>query len=200
METQQEPVLWALGRARYTDLVLTFPLVTEDPETPGQSVWNTNWPKQPVLTLPLFLDNVLSQLGRFLEYEDAHRPGLPKTLNPPAAVNEVEVRRSEPGDGAAPAERLKRRPGAELVFGPPDRVGLYDVTWDDAVQYRFAVDLFDAEESNIQPRDDLQIGEEEVKKAEQAVRRRQELWPWFVLAALGLLFAEWYLYNRRISV
>ena len=65
IESQREPLLWAFGRERFTDLVMTFPLVL------GQrgEVWNTNWPRQPAGTLPLFLDNVILQLGRFQEIE-----------------------------------------------------------------------------------------------------------------------------------
>jgi hypothetical protein len=197
LETQLEPVMWALGRQRYTDLVLTFPLVVEEAGARGP-VWNTNWPKQPAGTLPLFLDNVLTKLGRFKEYEDPHKPGVPKVLEPGAAVNQVAVARADP-NGLAP-EALRREAGKELIYGPPNLVGLYHVSWAEQVRYRFAVNLFDAPESLIEPREALWVGEDQVSQSQEPVKKRQELWPWFVLAALLILLVEWVVYNRRISV
>ena len=49
------PVLFTLGRGSYTDLVMTFPLVSDG----GDLV--TNWPLQP--SFPLFLRNVLYIAG-----------------------------------------------------------------------------------------------------------------------------------------
>jgi hypothetical protein len=195
METQSEPVLWALGRERYTDLVLTFPLVTDDG---GQTVWNTNWPKQPAGTLPMFLDNVITQLGRFQEYEEPHRPGVPKTLVPGIAVSEARVTRVDPPGG--PTVTIKRVPGRELAYSAPEDIGLYEVNWGEPHPYRFVVNLFDANEGNIQPRDDVKIGEEEVNTRREPLRARRQLWPWLALAALGILALEWFLYQRRVSV
>ncbi len=200
IETQQEPILWALGRRRFTDLVMTFPLVMDEG---GRSVWNTNWPKQPAGTLPLFLDNVLTQLGRYKEHEEPHRTGAPKPLeldSGPGAPGEVQVARRDPPGPGAPGERLKHEPGRDLVFGGTHQAGLYEASWGAETPYRFAVNLFDARESNIQPRDDFQVGHERVEKAEQALPSRHQLWPWFALGALAVLLLEWYVYNRRIHV
>jgi hypothetical protein len=197
LETQQEPIMWALGRNRYTDLVLTFPLVIEDPTTKNL-IWNTNWPKQPAGTFPLFMDNVLTRLGRFQEYEESHKPGVAKTLQPGGAVTTVEVVRADPP--GAPVEQLRRELGKEFAFGATNSVGLYQVAWDGRVAYRFAVNLFDPQESQIEPRDELRIGEDQVKQSEEPVKKRQELWPWFILAALAILLLEWWVYNRRISI
>jgi hypothetical protein len=191
METQRDPVLWALGRDRFTDLVQTFPLVI------GASAWNTNWPKQPPGTLPLFLDNILVQLGRYKEYEEPQRPGIVKTLDPGAA-NNVTVLRREPLE-SAPKELL-RQPGRELTYGTLEQVGLYEVSWGQMDPYRFAVNLFDMNESDIQPRDVIQVGDDEVSVSAEPVRQRQELWLWFAAGALAILLLEWYIYRRRIYV
>ncbi len=203
IETQQEPVMWALGRRRFTDLVLTFPLVIDEG---GRSVWNTNWPKQPAGTLPLFLDNVLTQLGRYKEHEEPHRTGMPKVLELDTPVSEVQVTRRDP---AGLSKTLKHEPGRDLVFGETDQAGLYEAAWATGASgaaggedshYRFAVNLFDARESNIQPRDDFQVGQERVEKTDQPLQSRRQLWPWFALGALAVLLLEWYVYNRRIHV
>ncbi len=196
IETQKEPVLWALGRGRYTDLVMTFPLVVE--EQGVKNIWNTNWPRQPAGTFPLFFDNVVLQLGRYKEYEDSTRPGEPKALELEVPVRSVEVRRLDPaGDAAVEIQSI---PGRELAFGDTDYVGLYEASWAAGQTYLFAVNLFDSQESMIEPRRELQIGEEVVSGEEQPMRRRRELWPWFVLAALVVLVIEWIVYQRRIYV
>lgn len=196
IETQKEPVLWSLGRGRYTDLVMTFPLVVE--EQGVKNVWNTNWPRQPAGTFPLFFDNVVLQLGRYKEYEDAVRPGQPKPFELDVPVRSLSVRRVDP-PGGSPME-IQSLPGRDLVFGDTDFVGLYEASWGPDQRFLFAVNLFDLQESMIEPRRELQIGEESVSQEEQPMRRRQELWPWFVLAALVILLIEWFVYQRRIYV
>ena len=64
---------------------MTFPLVV------GQrgEMWNTNWPNQPAGTLPLFLDNLILQLGRFQEIEAPTKPGQNKVLSPGASVTRL---------------------------------------------------------------------------------------------------------------
>jgi hypothetical protein len=196
VETQKDPVIWSLGRNRYTDLILTFPLVVEVGGV--RNIWNTNWPRQPAGTFPLFFDNVIIQLGRFKEYEDSIRPGEPKPLEFGVPVKAVEVQRVDPP--STQVERVVQTPGKDFMFGNTNTVGLYDATWGDNERYRFAVNLFDAQESNIEPRTDLQVGDQKLGTDQEPIRRRQELWPWFVLAALVILMIEWVAYNRRIYV
>jgi hypothetical protein len=196
IETQAVPVLWALGRERYTDLVLTFPLVQE--RGGGQQVWNTNWPKQPPGTLPLFLHNVVTQLGRFQETEEGTRPGQVKNFSPGIAVERAVVRQTEPTSGT-PVE-LKRLAGRDLSWNAPEAVGLYEVEWGDKEPFRFAVNLFDAQESCLDPRPVARLGEDKLTATAEPLRLHRELWPWLAGAAVVLLMVEWMLYLRRVAV
>ena len=95
-------------------------------------------------------------------------------------------------------DRVERGSRADFAYGATDRVGPYKASWDGGVR-RFAVNLLDAEESNIEPRPAVQIGAESVQSS--ATRHQpRELWKWAILAALGLLLLEWYVYNRRVFV
>jgi hypothetical protein len=194
IESQREPLMWAFGRERFTDIILTFPLVL------GQrgDVWNTNWPRQPAGTLPLFLDNLILQQGRFQEIENPTRPGQNKLFSPAASVQEVTVKRVEPA--AATQTKLTRRAGQDLIYGDTDTAGLYEATWGERHPYRFAVNLFDPEESNIAIREAVQIGYETVQAERAPVKTRRELWPWFAGLVLVVLIVEWLLYLRRIRV
>jgi hypothetical protein len=87
---------------------------------------------------------------------------------------------------------------------------VYEVIEQNQVTNRFAVNLFDRQESDVQLRPselpdgssaarDLQIGDS-VISAENRTPARQELWRYLLIAALFILLLEWYIYNRRVYV
>jgi hypothetical protein len=199
IETQTVPVLWVLGRERYSDLVMTFPLIDSRMSASGQtvSVWNTNWPSQPAGTLPLFLHNVVTQLGRFQESEEPSRPGKVKDFSPGRPVERAVIRQREPTVGQ-PLELL-RIAGRDLSWNAPEFVGLYEVEWGEVEPFRFAVNLFDAEESLLDAQATAQLGEERLQVTAEPVRQHQELWPLLVAIALTLVGLEWVLYLRRVA-
>jgi hypothetical protein len=189
IETDRDmAVLLTLNRESFTDLVMTFPLLNEKNEL------LTNWPLQP--SFPLFLRNVLRALGNFSDTagEERVQPGQVKTLKPDAVLDRLTV--VDPGGKEHLLERGKR---ADFNFGGTDQLGVYRVSWPDGTQRSFAVNLLDRDESNIEPRSLIQIGSQKIEAGQERGQPR-ELWPWLVLAALGLLLTEWYLYNRRIYV
>jgi von Willebrand factor type A domain/Aerotolerance regulator N-terminal len=181
-------VLLSLSREPYTDLVLTFPIITATGEP------NTNMMVKG--QFPVFLANVLYVLGnvRDAATEEVVQPGQVKTLRPDVAVTQIQVT-----DPAGKEHTLDRGKRADFSFGATDQLGVYQVAWNGAVQRSFAVNLLDPEESNIEPRPIVQIGDDRVAAGENRGQPR-ELWKAFVLAALGLLVAEWYIYNRRVSI
>lgn len=185
---QSRAILFSLNRQSFTDLVMTFPILNDKGE------WNTNWPLLP--SFPLFLRNVMYGLGNISDgaSEETVQPGQPKPLRPDQAVSQIEVI-----DPAGKAHPLTRGTRADFIFGETDRVGAYKVAWDGTWQRSFAVNMLDSEESNIEPRTAVRIGAERVAGGKERTQPR-ELWKWLVLVALGLLLAEWYIYNRRVYV
>jgi len=185
---QNNSLLVSLSRQSFTDLVMTFPIINE------KSEWNTNWPLLP--SFPLFLRNVLYAMGNISDgaSEETVQPGQVKTIRPDVAVAEITVT-----DPAGNSQVLTRGTRAEFSYGETNKVGVYYVSWNGASQRSFAVNLLDADESNIEPRSSVHIGAENVVSGKQR-NQPHELWKWLVLAALGLLLAEWYIYNRRVYV
>jgi hypothetical protein len=147
-------------------------------------------------SFPLFLRNVLYALGNISDgtEEELLQPGQVKTLRPDVSVSDVEIT-----DPEGKVQKLNRGSRAEFSYGATNRVGVYRVAWDGQWQRSFAVNLLDADESTIEPRTAVHIGAEQVV-GDQERRQPRELWKWLVLLALGLLLAEWYIYNRRVYV
>jgi hypothetical protein len=86
------------------------------------------------------------------------------------------------------------------VFTQTDALGVYQVREDESSQVRqqFAVNLFDGRESDLTPAEKLNLGYEEVAATRDLLPQRRELWRWLVLAALGVVLLEWYVYHRRV--
>jgi hypothetical protein len=185
LETDRETaVLFALARRSFTDLVMTFPLVN------GRGEWTTTWNLK--LSFPVFLRNVLYTLGNIRDAaaEENVSPGEVVPLRPGARVQQVRVVRQ---DGSQLV--LHRSGPAEFLYKDTDLPGAYRATWEGGGR-TFGVNLLDADESNIQPRDEVRIGAQEVK-AEAPRGQTHETWKWIALAALGVVFLEWFFYHRR---
>ncbi len=188
LESQDSVFLFTLSRQAYTDLVLTFPLITDKGE------YNTTWWRLP--SFPLFMQNVLMTLGNVRDEtsEDPIKPGMVKALRPDVAVKEIHVT-----DADGKVHSLNRGTRAEFSFGDTHKVGVYRVAWDGEWKSTFAVNLLDPEESNLEPRPEVKIGAKSVAAGGERGQPR-ELWKWLAFAALGLLLGEWYIYNRRVYV
>jgi len=179
-------LLLALARQSYTDLVMTFPLINE------QGEWMTTWNLK--LSFPVFLRNVMYALGNVSDTaaEETIQPGDLKTLRPDAVVDKMEV--------FAPANpkpvELKKSPQGDFGFKETEKVGVYRVQWDGG-EGSFAVNLLDPEESNLQPRDEITIGNTKLS-AGRTAGQVHDTWKWGAAGALALLLLEWALYYRRI--
>jgi hypothetical protein len=184
-------LLVALSRQSFTDLVLTFPILTDRGE------WNTTWPLQ--ASFPLFLRNILYTLGNLNEAaaEENVQPGQVKTIRPDVAVRRVEV--TGPDSQRHTLTRDERDPRTDFPFGATELVGVYRADWDGGTPRSFAVNLLDSEESNIEPRPAFQVGSDKVVAGQDRGQPR-ELWKWFAILALVLLMIEWYIYNRRVYI
>jgi von Willebrand factor type A domain/Aerotolerance regulator N-terminal len=189
LETNRNvPVLFTLGRGSYTDLVMTFPLVSDG----GDLV--TNWPLQP--SFPLFLRNVLYSLANV---DDAARavsvqPGEAMVLRPEAGVQSLKI--TPPGSATV---EMKRGNRPEFVFLDTEQLGVYQVQRDDGGLRHFAVNLLDANESNIEPRSEIRIGSERIV-AGQEISQPRDLWKWILVLGIILLMLEWHIYNKRVSL
>ena len=192
----QIPLLFTLARGPHTDLVQTFALTSDDGGLPS------DWGLQ--ISFPLFFRNVLYILGNV---DDSMRPvslqpGDAVVLRPEAGFRSIEL--------TTPARELlkiKRGDRNEIIFADTEKVGVYRYQVSrnepDALAQEpwrgFAVNLLDANESNIEPRPSIRIGRERIEAGQEKYQTR-EIWKWILLLAVVLLVVEWFIYHRRIAV
>ncbi len=170
---------------------------------------DSDWPLKPgfvlflASALPYLADDGSLGVGRLL------RPGQTLTERLPLGASDVRV--APPETGAAPQTLFPAADG-RVAYGPLRRIGIYTLSWvgpasgadtlaDGRARRAVAVNLLDAAESNIDARPALDLATETVaaqgRDETQAVRN---LWPWLLLAALGIIMLEWFVYNRKVHI
>jgi hypothetical protein len=86
----------------------------------------------------------------------------------------------------------------ELVIGDTSRQGIYRVKAG-TNEVAFCVNLMDANESNIAPREDLAVGKYARVSATTLKRANMELWRWIAAVGLAVLLFEWWFYHKRTA-
>jgi hypothetical protein len=187
IESDKGPLLFALRRGIYTDLVQGFALVDD------AGGWQTDWPLK--LSFPLYVMNVLRTLGGSdVDRQLAIRPGEPISL---AFENDAATASVELPDGRKTEVRRSRQGRFELL--DTEIPGIYTVACGDA-RRQFAVNLFDESESAIAPKTSVQIGAVAAGDTAREIVRRREYWKPLALAAFLVVLFEWYVYNRRVVI
>ena len=180
-------------REGYEDAVLGFAILAVDKD--GKQRFHTDWYKR--LSFPVFLKNVLEYLGGNTSAGNLPtiQPGTPMILRSQSPVQRMTVE--------APSGQqvdVVRESQGTFVYTNTSEQGIYEVTEGTAkhVSQRFAVNLFDARESDLHVTNNITLGYETVKGEAGVERSRQEWWKWLLIGGLGVLIFEWYVYNRRV--
>ncbi len=189
------PLLAIAPREGFEDAVLGVEIVSTDEK--GSRYANTDWPIR--LSFPVFILNTLEYLaaGRETSGRASIQPGQPVVLRSDAKSDHLTV--VTPGGKSV---ELDRGEFSGFHFSDTDDLGTYTVQEGGSAGDRFAVNLFDAAESDIRPRPQnaVKIGYAEVTGQSTAQSARQEIWRPLLVAALAVLLLEWYIYNRRVYV
>jgi hypothetical protein len=99
------------------------------------------------------------------------------------------------------------------LFGPLTRAGLYALRWDGPAsasdltvsgraQRPVTVNLLDPFESDLRVPESLDFATRSVAASASGrdANERRALWPWLILACLGALMVEWWIYNRKVAI
>ena len=189
-------------REGFTDTVVTFPLM-------DGTVPNTTWFRY--ISFPLFILNSIQALGNVHEGagEELAEPGRPVVLHAETTAQSVKV--------TAPSQKTEtvaRSPRGSFVFNQASKTGIYAAQWEPKGLLPFAVNLFDARESDLASRGlipegtpegmeeayKIKIGYNPVTGTQKPVAIQKDIWWWLALLALGVLLVEWYIYNRRVYI
>jgi len=193
IDSHAGPMFAIAPRGPYEDAVLAAEIVGTDAD--GQRYANTDWPLR--LSFPVFVLNAIRYFG------DADAAGAGATVQPGQTVNLRSAESAKTLAVRTPGGRrvtLRRETSDAFSFSGTDELGIYQVEEPQQPVRRFAVNLFDPAESDIERSDDVQIGYVEVAGEATWEGARQELWKMLLLGALAVLCVEWYIYNRRVYV
>ncbi|MGH7967646.1 MAG: vWA domain-containing protein, partial [Limisphaerales bacterium] len=158
----------------------------------GFDILESNWPLR--VSFPIFIANAVEWLnpanaqGGQLLVKAGEAFRLP--LLRPEKTAEVT-----PPDGRARTLNLDANAN-EFVFGDTYKQGIYHLRLG-TNETTFCVDLLDSAESNIKPRDELQLGKYTRVTATRMQRANMELWRTIAGIGLMVLLGEWWYYHRR---
>ncbi len=186
----QAGAMFAIGpREGYEDAVLGFAIIDQN------NFVGTNWPIMP--SFPVFVLNVIEYLAGARTSLDSGgvRPGQPVAWRTDSPAERIQVK---PPKGI-PFEVSRGLLNTFNVTSTAE-VGVYEVRAGDQGLGSFAVNLFDTNESDVRPALELGVGDYKVEGKTSREPARRDLWKIVLLAALAVLLAEWYIYNRRVYV
>ncbi len=169
-------------------------------------VADSDWPVQPGWVL--FLAGSVSYLAEAQSGLASEGVRVGETLSTRLPPGSGSVRISTP---TGETVNLEPAPDGSISFGPVLSRGLYSVRWDGlatpidvasggGATRRIAANLLDPEESDVGASGTLVLAREDVLTQRQDSDLTRKLWPWLLLAALGVVMLEWYVYNRKVAL
>jgi Ca-activated chloride channel homolog len=158
----------------------------------GFDTLESNWPLR--ISFPIFIANAVEWLNpaSTRSSQVLVKSGDPFRLSLSDPVDRAELRLP---DGTTRTWAVDAG-ASEIVFGDTSRRGVYQLRAGTNTTV-FCVNLLDAAESDIRPRDELQLGKHEIVTATTVQRANMELWRTIAAIGLALLLLEWWWYHRR---
>jgi Ca-activated chloride channel homolog len=158
----------------------------------GFDLLDSNWPLR--VSFPIFIANAVE----WLNPANAKSSQLMVKAGDPFRLALAEPAKSAvvtlPG-GATRTLSIEPK-ATEFLFGDTFKQGVYRLHLG-TNDLTFCVNLLDATESNIRPRNELQLGKYTKVAATTMQRTNMELWRTIAALALLVLLIEWWYYHRR---
>jgi hypothetical protein len=194
LDTTKGTLIAIAPRDSFEDLVIGFPLLGKTDD--GAVGYNSNMHLRPAF--PLLVQNLLGYFSRTVDVTET------VTLKP---GQEIELRQEDVKEltiktPSGKSISVNRSPRNTFSFSGTDEIGVYRVLDQNKLLRRFAVQLGDSLETNIIPvaEEGIRIGYNQITGQTGFAAGRQEIWKWLLLAGLGFLVLEWYIYNRRVYI
>ncbi len=160
----------------------------------GFDLLESTWPLR--VSFPIFVVNAMEWLNPLATTANylMVRAGEPFRLSLPPNVDQARIVRP---DGEAKTV-LPEPNSREIIFGDTGQAGVYRATAG-TNEITFCVNLMDAAESDIGPRDELPFGKYARVEATKVHRANLELWRWIAALGLAVLLFEWWFYHKRTA-
>jgi Ca-activated chloride channel homolog len=146
------------------------------------------------IAYPILFSNLIDYLAPPSAFDATQslRPGESLSILPSTDIEKIVI--------ASPSNQAFTLSIDQNTFTQTNELGFYAVNLiskdSTKVEY-FAVNLFDEGESNIQPRETIQIGRDTVAPVASGQIGQREFWPWLAMLALFILLIEWQVYQRK---
>ncbi|MDP6555277.1 MAG: BatA and WFA domain-containing protein [Pirellulaceae bacterium] len=193
MDAEIGPFLVIGQRDGFEDVALGMDIIGKYAD--GNVGPKTEWPIR--RSFPVFMMNTLRYLGgaRTSYSTESTQPGSSINIRSSLPVEQIRVT-SPSGD----VTTLDRESQNTFVYSKTNATGVYETKEGRGreVSQRFAVNLFSSRESDLRPREEIELGYEKIDGQSASEPARKELWKWLLIFALGVLIFEWYVYNRRV--
>jgi hypothetical protein len=144
---------------------------------------------------PILFSNLINYLAPPSAFDSSQSLGPGESLNitPPTDTEQIVI--------ASPSDKAYTLAAGQTLFSETDELGYYAVNFiskDTTKVEHFAVNLFSPSESDLTPREKLQIGSASVTPAVSQQVGLQELWKWLAGLALVVLMIEWQVFYRKV--
>lgn len=160
----------------------------------GFDTLESTWPLR--VAYPIFMQNAIDWLNPALANAGqlAVRSGEPFRL---PLIEPVESATVTLPDGSEKPLELEKGT-REILFGATAYHGIYKIVAG-TNSTQFCVNLLDAAESDIKPKEEIEFGRYGAVSATASRKANMEIWRWIALAGLGVLLFEWWYYHRRTA-
>jgi hypothetical protein len=183
--------------------------ILESPQTPlivageigrQRVIWigfdslQSTWPLR--ISFPIFVANAVEWLNPASAQAAQMnvKAGAPFRLGLTEDLPSVDITMPDGTTRSRAVDKTRR----ELVFGDTTKQGVYSVKAG-TNQFRFAVNLLDAAESDTAPRPEVAFGEFARASASALRQASLEFWRWLALAGLLVCLFEWWWYHKRTA-
>ena len=160
----------------------------------GFDTLESTWPLR--ISFPIFVANAVDWLNPATAKAEQFLVKSGDAFRLPLASPVTEATVTGPDGKVHPVTVAPQ--ASEFVWGDTGVQGVYRVQLG-TNRLTFAANLLDAAESNIRPRESLDLGRFTQVKATTEKDANLEYWRWFALAGLAVMLGEWWWFHRRTA-
>jgi Ca-activated chloride channel family protein len=146
------------------------------------------------IAYPILFSNLINYLAPPSAFDSSESLGAGESLSLviPTDAEQVII--------ASPSNQIFTLVPGQTLFSQTDELGYYAVNFvskESTKTEYFAVNLFDRSESDLHPREALQIGSTSITPTVSRQVGLQELWKWLAGLALLVLMIEWQVFHHK---